>query len=174
MPTVKTLIAQERITARIGELGQVLSAQFKDKDPICVCVLKGCFPFFADLVRAMDIPLRTDFLGVSSYGSGTETTGVVRLTHDLSESVQGQHVIIMEDIVDTGLTMHYLLEAFRARDPASLTIVTLLHKPARKRVEVTLDHVGFTIDDVFVVGYGLDYDGYYRNLPYIGVMDPDA
>jgi len=159
------------IAARVAALGRDITALGPTERPlVVVCVLKGSVVFFADLVRQFDFPTNLVFLGVSSYGSGTESSGAVRLTHDLTLDIGGRDVLIVEDIVDTGLTMSYLLEMLRARAPKSLRVCTLLHKPARKRVDVTLDFVGFTIDDVFVVGYGLDCDERFRNLPHIGVL----
>jgi hypoxanthine phosphoribosyltransferase len=167
---LEVLIPAEQIQARVRELGERITADFEGRDLVCVGVLKGCFPFLADLVRAIRLPLRVDFLGVSSYGDGTTSSGVVRLTSDLSKPIQGADVLLVEDIVDTGLTMRYLLEGLATRKPESLRICTLLHKPARTVVEVDLDYVGFTIPDRFVVGYGLDYGEIYRNVPFIGVM----
>jgi len=136
-----------------------------------VTVLKGSFVFAADLVRAVDLPCRVEFLGVRSYGDQTSSSGGVQITHDLDRSIEGAHVILVEDIVDTGLTMAYLLDNLRTRRPASLEIAALLEKPARTRVPVSIAYLGFTIDDVFVVGYGLDHAERYRNLPYIGVLE---
>ena len=129
--------------------------------------------FAADLVRAIECPLSVDFLGLRSY-EGTESTGVVQITSDLTKSIEGKHVLVVEDIVDTGLTLEYLYENFRTRKPASLKLASLLHKPSRTKAEVDIDYLGFTIEDVFVIGYGLDFDQHYRNLPYIGVMHPDG
>ncbi len=160
-----------QIAARIASLGRSITEVGAGPSPlVVVCVLKGSFMFFADLVRQIDLPTNLVFLGVSSYGGATESSGAVRLTHDLTLDIRDRDVLIVEDIVDTGLTMSYLLDILRARAPRSLRVCTLLHKPARKRVDVPLDYVGFTIDDVFVVGYGLDYDERYRNVPYIGVL----
>jgi hypoxanthine phosphoribosyltransferase len=136
-----------------------------------VPILKGSFLFAADLARAIDLPdLRVDFLGLRSYGAGTETSGVVQITYDLTQPVEGQDVLLVEDIVDTGLSMGYLLENLATRRPRSVRLCALLHKPSRTRVEIKIDYLGFTIDDRFVVGYGLDHDERYRNLPYIGVI----
>ncbi|MBM4343768.1 MAG: hypoxanthine phosphoribosyltransferase [Deltaproteobacteria bacterium] len=169
--TIDPYLGAAQIAARIAELGRTISEVGAGPAPlVVVCVLKGSFMFFADLVRHIDLPTNLVFLGVSSYGGATESSGAVRLTHDLTLDIRDRDVLIVEDIVDTGLTMSYLLDILRARGPRSLRVCTLLHKPARKRIDVQLDHVGFTIDDVFVVGYGLDYDERYRNVPYIGVM----
>jgi hypoxanthine phosphoribosyltransferase len=167
---LEVLISGEKIAARIAELGEQITREFEGRELVCVGVLKGCFPFLADLVRTIRLPIRVDFLGVSSYGSGTSSSGVVRLTSDLSRPVQGLDVLLIEDIVDTGLTMRYLLDSLATRLPRSISICTLLHKPARTEIEIELDYVGFEIPDEFVVGYGLDYDEQYRNVPYIGVI----
>ena len=160
------LISQEKIEKRVNEIGRQLSEKFKDKDVVAVCILKGSFMFYADLIRALDIDLACDFFGVSSY-QGNSSSGEVKLTLDLSKPVHDKHVILIEDIVDTGLTMQYLQKALLARNPKSLTTTTLLLKPSALRCKVKLDVVGFEISDQFVVGYGLDYQGHYRNLPYI-------
>ena len=136
-----------------------------------VCVLKGSFVFAADLARAIDLPVRIDFLGVRSYGVDTETSGVVQITYDLSRPIEHEHVLLVEDIVDTGLTIAYLMDLLRTRGPTSVRVCALLHKPARARIEVKVDYLGFTIEDRFVVGYGLDFAERYRNLPYIGVVE---
>jgi hypoxanthine phosphoribosyltransferase len=165
------MISAEQIAQRVRELGAQITNDYANVSLVLVCVLKGSFVFAADLVRAIDLPLRVDFLGVRSYGVGTETTGVVQITQDLSRTIQHEHVIIVEDIVDTGLTIAHLIDLFRTRAPASVRVCTLLHKPARARVPVRLDYVGFTIEDRFVVGYGLDVAERYRNIPYIGVLE---
>lgn len=167
---MKVLLDAETIQQRVIELGAELTREYQGKELVLVIVLKGSILFGADLARAIDLPLEIEFMGLSSYGSSTETSGVVRVTLDLAKPVRNKHVVIVEDIVDTGLTMRYLLANIGTREPASLRVCTLLNKPARKEVEVALDHVGFTIDDHFVIGYGLDYDQKYRNLPFIGYM----
>ncbi len=168
---VAPYLTAAQIAARTAELGAIITAQGERERPLVViCVLKGSVLFFADLVRHIDLAINLVFLGVSSYGGNTESSGAVRLTHDLTLDIAGRDVLVVEDIVDTGLTMNYLTTTLGARNPKSLQVCTLLHKPARKKMETPLDHVGFVIDDVFVVGYGLDYDERYRNLPYIGVM----
>ncbi len=169
-PTV--MLSQEQLAARVRELGAEITAAYAGKDVTVVGVLSGSFIFMADLVRRIDLPIRCDFLGLSSYGSATESSGVVAITKDLSGPVEGRHILVVEDIVDTGLTMAYLLKNLATRKPASVRIVSLLSKPARRQVEVTIDFLGFTIEDRFVVGYGLDFDGRYRNVPYLGVLDP--
>jgi hypoxanthine phosphoribosyltransferase len=136
-----------------------------------VSVLTGSFVFAADLARAIDLPVRIDFLGVRSYGEGTETSGVVQITHDLSKPIEGRDVILVEDIIDTGLTIAHLVDLFRTRNPATIRVCSLLHKPARSRVKVSIDYLGFTVEDEFLVGYGLDFAGQYRNLPYIGILE---
>lgn len=168
-------IDAETIAARVRELGAEITAIPQTDEPmIFVCVLKGSFMFFADLLKHVARPCNVGFLAVSSYEGGTKSTGAVRLALDLSEDITDRDVIIVEDIVDTGLTMDYLLNMLRARKPRSLRVCTLLHKPAREKIAVPLDFVGFTIEDVFVVGYGLDYDQRYRDIPFIGVMKFNA
>jgi hypoxanthine phosphoribosyltransferase len=167
---LEVLISAERLAGRIAELGEQITRDFEGRDLVCVGVLKGCFPFLADLVRNVRLPLRVDFLGVSSYGSGTSSSGIVRLTSDLSKPIEGLDVLLVEDIVDTGLTMQYLLDNLATRRPRSVAICTLLHKPTKTETPVELDYVGFQVPDEFVVGYGLDFDERYRNVPYIGVM----
>ena len=171
---VESFLSEAVLAKRIAEVAAEVDALPETPQPlVLVCVLKGSILFFADLVRHIRRPVNLVFLGVSSYAGGTHSTGAVRLTHDLTLDISDRDVVIVEDIVDTGLTMSYLLETLHARHPATVRICTLLHKPARQRVEVPLDWVGFTIDDVFVVGYGLDYEERYRNLPYIGIMHFD-
>ena len=165
-------IEQARIAARIAELGQELRRDVGPGETVhLVAVLKGAFIFMADLVRQIEGPVTLDFIAVSSYGSGTASSGQVRLLKDLDRSLEGRHVVIVEDIVDTGLTLSYLQEILRARSPKSLRTACLLSKPSRRKVEVPVEYVGFTIEDRFVVGYGLDFDEQFRQLPYIGVMD---
>lgn len=160
-------IGASAIAARVAELGAQIAADHPAGDLHLICVLNGAFIFMADLVRAIDRPLTLDFLSVSSYGSGKESTGEVRLVKDLEQSLQGRHVVLVEDIVDTGLTMNYLLSYLHGRQPASVKVATLLSKPSRRRVEVQIDYVGFVIDDAFVYGYGLDVDHRQRNLPFV-------
>jgi hypoxanthine phosphoribosyltransferase len=168
---VSTLLSADQIAARVRELGAQISRDYAGRRVVLVCVLKGSFMFTADLVRAIDIQVRCEFLGVRSYGSGTSSTGVVQITHDLSHPIQGEDVLVVEDIVDTGLTIAHLLDLLKTRRPKSVRVCALLHKPARSRVEVPIDYLGFTIGDKFVVGYGLDWDERYRNLPFIGVVE---
>jgi len=166
-----TMLSTEQIAARVKELGAQIAAEYKDQSLVLVVVLKGSFIFAADLCRAIDGHVRIDFLGVRSYGEGTETSGVVQITQDLSRPIAGEDVLIVEDIVDTGLTIAHLMDLFRTRNPRSVKVCSLLHKPARARVAVNVDFLGFTIEDKFVVGYGLDFAERYRNLPYIGIVE---
>jgi hypoxanthine phosphoribosyltransferase len=165
---VATMISAEEITTRVKELGAEITRDYKDRNLVLVIILKGSFIFAADLCRAIDLPLRVDFLGVRSYGEGTESSGVVQITTDLSKPISGQDVLIVEDIVDTGLTIAHLMDLFHTRNPSTIKVASLLHKPARARVTVKIDYLGFTIEDKFVVGYGLDVAERYRNLPFIG------
>ncbi|CAN5752782.1 hypoxanthine phosphoribosyltransferase [soil metagenome] len=169
------LITGEQIEAKVGELGGQLSTDYTGHDLVLVSVLKGALPFMADLMRAMTIPVQVDLMEVSSYGgAATETSGLVRILKDLSSSIEGKDVLIVEDIIDTGLTLNYLLRYLRGKNPRSLRICALLDKPARRLVEIDIDYRGFTIPDQFVVGYGLDYGEFYRNLPFIGVLKPEV
>jgi len=165
------LLSTETIAARVRQLGAEITRAYAGKKLVLVCVLKGSFVFASDLARSIDLPLRIDFLGVRSYGVGTETSGVVQITQDLSRPIEHEDVLIVEDIVDTGLTIAHLIELFRTRQPQSVQVCALLHKPARARVAVKIDYLGFTIEDKFVVGYGLDFAERHRNLPYIGVIE---
>jgi len=167
---VGVLLDEKKVQARVRELGAEITRDYQGKDLTLVCVLKGSTFFAMDLARAIDLPLDMEFLGVSSYQGGTETTGEVRITTDVSKPMAGKHLLVIEDIIDTGLTMSFLLENLRARHPASVKVASLLEKPSRARAKIQIDYKGFTIDDVFVVGYGLDYGEKYRNLPFIGVM----
>ncbi|MHC4937083.1 MAG: hypoxanthine phosphoribosyltransferase [Planctomycetota bacterium] len=164
---LSVLISEEEIQKRIEELSLELAADFRDKDPVVICVLKGAFIFVADLTRRMNFPVTTEFIRVSSYGNNVVTSGEVKLELDLANSVSNRHVILVEDIVDTGLTLQYLRANLQARNPASVKVCALLHKPENNVKLSTIDYLGFRIPGKFVVGYGLDYQGYYRNLPYI-------
>jgi hypoxanthine phosphoribosyltransferase len=165
------LISEEQIGAKVRELGQLISADYADKAVTLVSVLKGSLPFMADLMRAIEIPVQIDLMEVSSYGgASTESSGLVRILKDLSSPIAGKDVLIVEDIIDTGLTLNYLLRYLRGKNPGSLRICALLDKPARRLVEIPIDYTGFSIPDEFVVGYGLDFGEYYRNLPFIGVL----
>jgi hypoxanthine phosphoribosyltransferase len=168
------LISEEEIAQKVAELGRIISDEYKDKNPLCICVLKGAVPFMADFIRKVDIPLEMDFMAVSSYGKSTQSSGVVRILKDLDTPVEGRHVLIVEDIIDTGLTLSYLVELLKGRNAASVKIVTLLDKPDRRKVNLKPDYSGFTIPDAFVVGYGLDYAEKYRNLPYIGILKEEV
>ncbi|MBJ6761980.1 hypoxanthine phosphoribosyltransferase [Corallococcus sp. H22C18031201] len=166
---VDVLISEEKLHARIKELGAAITRDYQGKELTLVCVLKGSVFFATDLARAIDLPLTLEFLGVSSYQGGTESTGEVRITTDVSKPMAGKHLLVIEDIIDTGLTMSFLMENLAARHPASLKLCSLLEKPARARTQVNIDYKGFVIDDHFVVGYGLDYGEKYRNINFIGV-----
>ena len=168
----KILIGEDEIKARVDEAGAKISRDFAGKDPIFVGVLKGCFIFMADLMRYVDIQCSMDFMAVSSY-SGTSSTGAVKINKDLSEDIEGRHLIIVEDILDSGVTLSYLKNYLMVRKPASISIVTLMDKPARRKADVYADYSCFEVPDAFVVGYGLDYNERYRNLPYIGVLKPE-
>jgi len=166
-----TMLSAEAIAARVRELGAQVTRDYQGRPLVIVSVLKGSVVFAADLMRTIDLPLRLDFLGVRSYGEGTESSGVVQITQDLSRPIEHEDVLLVEDIVDTGLTIAHLMDLLRTRQPASVKVCALLHKPARARIAVKVDYLGFTIEDRFVVGYGLDFAEKYRNLPYIGVVE---
>ncbi len=168
---IATMISAEQIAARVRVMGADITRDYAGRQLVLVCVLKGSFVFAADLARAIDLPLRVDFLGVRSYGAGTESSGVVQITQDLAQPIAHEDVILDEDIIDTGLTIAHLMDLLRTRAPASVKVCALLHKPARARVVIAVDYLGFTIEDKFVVGYGLDFAERYRNLPYIGVVE---
>ena len=168
---IVTMISTESIASRVKELGALITKDYENRALVLVVVLKGSFDFAADLARAIDIPMRIDFLGVRSYGEGTESSGVVQITQDLSRPIANEDVLLVEDIVDTGLTIAHLMDLFRTRQPRSVKVCSLLHKPARAKVEVKVDYLGFTIEDKFVVGYGLDFAERYRNLPYVGIVE---
>ncbi|KKM10409.1 hypoxanthine phosphoribosyltransferase [Clostridiales bacterium PH28_bin88] len=170
----EVLISEQQIAQKVRELGERISADYAGKDLMVVGILKGAIIFLSDLVRSISVPLKLDFMAVSSYGSGTTSSGAVRILKDLETSIEGKHVLIVEDIVDTGLTLRYLLENLRSRGPASVKTCTFLDKPTRRTIEVHPDYNGFEIPDYFVVGYGLDFNEHYRHLPYIAVLKPDA
>lgn len=172
--TLKPLYSADDIAARIAELGAQITLDYAGRDLVLVGVLKGAFPFLADLCRQIDLPVSVDFLGLSSYGGRTESSGVVRLTRDLSQPIEGREVLLIEDIVDTGLTIRYVMENFETRRPASVAVCSLLDKPAGRRTEVSVKYVGFTVPNHFVVGYGLDLEERYRNLPHIAYFDPPS
>jgi hypoxanthine phosphoribosyltransferase len=167
----RQLISAAQIAARVTVLGQEIAAALPSGPILAVGILRGAFIFMADLVRSMKLDVRCDFLAVRSYGAATETSGVVEITHDLRLPIAGQHVLVVEDIVDTGLTLRHLLDVLETRRPASLHTCALLNKPSRRRTHVPLHFAGFEIPDVFVVGYGLDHDQRYRNLPYLGAIE---
>jgi hypoxanthine phosphoribosyltransferase len=171
----EVLITSEQIQAKVAELGARISADYREREVTLVSVLKGSLPFMADLMRNIRVPLTIDLMEVSSYGgASTETTGLVRILKDLSSPIEGREVLIVEDIIDTGLTLNYLIRYLNGENPSSLRICTLLDKPARRLVEIPIDYLGFEIPDRFVVGYGLDYGEHYRNLPFIGVLRPEV
>ncbi|HYM83955.1 MAG TPA: hypoxanthine phosphoribosyltransferase [Candidatus Dormibacteraeota bacterium] len=170
----EVLLSEAEIRERVAELGRQVSDDYAGHELTLVSVLKGSLPFMADLMRAISVPVRIDLMEVSSYGNTTESSGLVRILKDLSASIEGRDVLIVEDIIDTGLTLNYLLRYLRGKNPRSLRICTLLDKPARRLVEIPVDYVGFTIPDRFVVGYGLDYGEIYRNLRFVGVLRPEV
>jgi hypoxanthine phosphoribosyltransferase len=172
---ISILLTREQIADRVQELGAAIARDYAGQSLVVVCVLKGSFVFAADLVRAIAVPLRVEFLGVRSYGAGTQSTGVVQITQDLGRPIEAEDVLVVEDIVDTGLTIAHLLELLRTRMPRTLRVCSLLHKPARMIRPVPIDYLGFTIEDRFVIGYGMDRAEEFRNLPYIGVLhNPSA
>lgn len=166
------LFTEEQIQRRVRELGEQITADYAGKDLVVIGLLNGVYPFFADLTRAIDLDLDVNFMRVASYGNGLESTGEVRIITDMDKSIRGRHALVIEDIVDTGLTLFKVRNLLLDREPASLKIVTLLDKPSRRRVNVPVDYIGFSIEDHFVVGYGLDLEGYLRNLPYVGIYNP--
>lgn len=168
----QVLISEEELKNKVAELGRQISEDYKDKNLMLVSVLKGSVVFMADLMRAISIPASIDFMSVSSYGSGVKTTGVVRIIKDLDEVLTGRDILIVEDILDSGMTLAYLKEHIGAKDAKSIRIATLLDKPERRRVNIVPDYKGFVVPDEFVVGYGLDFDEKYRNLPYVGILKP--
>lgn len=164
---LKTYISEERLQIKIKSIGEDLTKKLQGKKVVAICVLKGSFLFYSDLIRQINTDITCEFFGVSSYHGSTTSSGEVKVTLDLANPIEGQHVLLVEDIVDTGLTMNYLIKSLESRKPASITTVALLEKPEALKVPCKLDYVGFKITNEFVVGYGLDYQGYYRNLPYI-------
>lgn len=173
--TISCLLSVDEIAERIRQLGAELTRDYASRQLVLVLVLKGSFVFGADLCRAIDLPhCRIDFLGVRSYGDQTSSSGIVQITHDLSHPIAGEDVVVVEDIVDTGLTLAHLLELLQTRKPRSVRVCALLHKPARTRVVVPIDYLGFTIEDRFVVGYGLDHAEQHRNLPFLGILEETA
>lgn len=169
----EVLISHEQIREKTKELGRRIAQDYEGENPLLICVLKGGLMFLADLMREIHVPLEIDFMAVSSYGDATESSGVVRILMDLDRNIKGRHVLIVEDIIDTGRTLSYIIENLHTRDPASIKVCTLLNKPARRVLDIPLDYVGFEIPDRFVIGYGLDYGEIYRNLPFVGVLKPE-
>ena len=171
----QVLLTEEQIRSKVQELGEILTEEYKDKNPVIVGVLKGVVVFYADMIRHIKVPCQLDFMWISSY-SGTNSTGVMRVKQDLSADIKGRHVLILEDIFDTGNSLSYTYNYLMSKEPASLKICTLLDKPERRKEGITLkaDYTGFTIPNEFVVGYGLDYNEHYRNLPYIGILKPEV
>ena len=170
---LEVLFTEEQLAKRVSEIAEQINRDYADKEILLVSVLRGSFIFMADLARKITRPCMVDFLSVSSYGSGTTSSGQVQITKDLLQDITGMHVLVVEDILDSGNTLSYLLRILEQRRPASIRLCTLLDKPERRKKPVTLHYAGFTIPDAFVVGYGLDYDQKYRNLPYIGILKPE-
>ncbi|MBP1153498.1 MULTISPECIES: hypoxanthine phosphoribosyltransferase [unclassified Paenibacillus] len=170
----EVLYSEQQIQDKVKEMGELISRDFEGRNPLVICVLKGAFIFMADLVKQISIPLEIDFMAVSSYGVSTKSSGVVKIIKDLDISVEGRHVLIVEDIIDSGLTLSYLIDVLERRNAQSITIAALFDKPARRTVDLDADYKGYVIPDEFVVGYGLDYGEKYRNLPYVGVLKPEV
>ena len=170
----KVLLTKEQLEQRIKELGAEITRDYQGKELVLAAVLRGSYVFMADLTRAIDLPLTVDFMAVSSYGAGTVSSGQVEIKKDLSDPIEGKNLLIIEDILDSGNTLYYLMDVLSARHPASIRICTLLDKPERRVKPIKADYSGFVIPDAFVVGYGLDYDEKYRNLPYVGVLKPEV
>ena len=166
----QVLYTEEQLRDRVREVGQQIAADYAGREPMLISVLRGSYIFMADLTRAIDLNVTVDFMAVSSYGAGTTSSGQVEIKKDLSDSIEGKELIIVEDILDSGNTLYYLMDVLRARKPASIRICTLMDKPERRTKPITADYVGFTIPDAFIVGYGLDYNERYRNLPYVGIL----
>jgi len=169
----EVLFSEEQIQNKIKELGEQLSSEYEGKNPLVICVLKGAFIFMADLVKQIKVPLEIDFMAVSSYGASTKSSGVVKIIKDLDVPVEGRHILIVEDIIDSGLTLSYLIDVLERRNAKSISVVALFNKPARRTVELEPDYAGYELPDEFVVGYGLDYAEKYRNLPFIGILKPE-
>ena len=171
---LRVLLSEEEIRAKCKEMGARISQEYKGKNLMLVTVLKGAVVFLADLMRAIEVPAEIDFMVVSSYGSGGKSSGVVKIVKDLDVPLAGKDLLIVEDILDSGLTLSYIKELLASRGPASIKIATLLDKPSRRKVDLVADYIGFSVPDEFVIGYGLDYDEKYRNLPYIGILKPEV
>ena len=170
----RVLLSAEDLANRIAEIGAKITDDYAGKEILMIGVLRGAVIFMADLARTIKIPVAIDFMAVSSYGAGTNSSGVVRIMKDLDENIEGKHILVVEDIIDSGLTLNYLLDNLRSRKPASIKLCTLLNKPERRKVEVNIDYNGFDVPDYFVVGYGLDFAEKYRNLPFIGILKPEV
>jgi hypoxanthine phosphoribosyltransferase len=168
------LISEEQIQAKVAELGQQITRDYQEKNLLLLGTLKGAVPFIADLARAIELPLEIDYMAVASYGNSTQSSGIVRIIKDLEGPIEQKHLLIIEDIIDSGLTLHYLIDLLRRRNPLSIRICSLLNKERERAKNVTVDYQGFVIPDKFVVGYGLDYAQQYRNLPYIGILKPSV
>ena len=171
---LKVLIDEKTIKNRVAELGKIIECEYQGKDLMVIGVLKGCMFFLTDLVREINLPLTMDFMVVSSYGNATKSSGVVRIIKDLERDIQGKDILIVEDIVDTGLTLSYLIEVLKGRNPNSVKVISLLDKPSRRKIEVDVEHIGFSVPDEFVCGYGLDYNEVYRNLPFVCILKPEV
>lgn len=170
---ISVMYSEEEVNAKIKEIGDKISKDYENQEVLLICVLKGATFFACELAKRITVPVELEFMKVSSYGNETESSGVVKITQDLDQPIRGKHVIVVEDIVDTGRTLSYLLELLKKRDPASVALCTLLDKPERRVADVAVDYTGFVIPDEFVVGYGLDYAQKYRNLPFIGIIKPE-
>ena len=166
----RVLFSEEQLNARVAEIAKEIQADYKGKKPLIVAVLKGSVLFFSDLIRKIVGDMEIDFMSISSYGSGSKSSGEVRMIKDLDKKIEGKDIIIVEDIIDSGYTMKYLKKLLEARNPASIKVCTLLDKPSRRETDINADYVGFEVENEFVIGYGLDYDGFYRNLPFIGIL----
>jgi hypoxanthine phosphoribosyltransferase len=170
----RVVYTKEQLETRVAELGAQISADYASKDPVLIGVLRGVFVFMADLARVITIPINIDFIGITRYGPSTRTQGVVRFTKDLDVNITGRHVLFVEDVIDTGLSLRYILRTLKAREPETLRICTLFDKPRARLFELSIDYTGFMLPDQFVVGYGLDYDEQYRHLPFVGVLKEQA
>lgn len=170
----EVLLTEEQIQSKVKELAAIVSQEYEGRNPLVICVLKGAFIFMADLAKNITTPIELDFMAVSSYGKAARSSGEVRIVKDLDQSVEGRDVLIVEDIIDSGLTLSYLIDVLERRNAHSVKVVTLLDKPGRRTTEINADYTGFVIPDAFVVGYGLDYAEKYRNLPYIGILKPEV
>lgn len=173
MLTLETLLSEEQIQSRIEELAKKINKDYEGEKITVLCLLKGGIMFMTDLVKRIDIPMKMEFMVVSSYGNETKTSGVVKILKDMDQSVENEHVLIVEDIIDSGHTLNYIINILKSRNPASIKICTLLDKPQQREAQVAVDYVGFTIPNEFVIGYGLDYEQYYRNLPYVAIKKGD-